>query len=98
MKHTPGPWIAKEGMIYSEADNTGKTLAIVTHHSILIEEANATLIAASPELLDACLNIYANMADREELYDEETGEEWNEVRLIREAIDKALPGQGYDKP
>lgn len=42
------------------------------------------------ELYDAAVNIYLNMADREELTDQHgTGKEWNEVKLIRKAIEKA---------
>lgn len=44
-KHTPGPWVHKEQMIYSELDNTGKTIAVCR------DEANAQLIAVAPDLL-----------------------------------------------
>ena len=112
MKHTPGPWevtryVSKEskvvstGPVYWIQPKGRMILPAVSCSSGYTQEeakANAHLIAASPLLLDACLNIYENMADRGELIEEDTGEEYNEVRIIREAIDKALPGQGYDKP
>ena len=44
---TPGPWYAKDGCVASESDASGKTIALVP------SEANAHLIAAAPELLDA---------------------------------------------
>ncbi len=47
-QHTPGPWYAKEGMIASEADPSGQTIATCN------DEANARLIAAAPDLLHAC--------------------------------------------
>ena len=48
MKHTQGEWVAKDGMIYSESDESGKAIACCNN------EANARLIAAAPDLLDAC--------------------------------------------
>lgn len=45
MKRTEGNWIHKEQMVYSESDNSGKTIANCN------TEANARLIAAAPDLL-----------------------------------------------
>ena len=45
-KHTAGPWTHKEGMLYAE--NDGATIA-----NLYTTEANANLIAAAPELLEA---------------------------------------------
>jgi len=47
MSHTPGPWYAKDGMIASETDPSGKTIATCP------DDANAHLIAAAPALLTA---------------------------------------------
>ena len=66
MKHTKGEWIAKEGQIYPQ--ETGKTLALIPYFDTEDEEqkANAKLIAASPELLEAAklaleaIKIYAD--------------------------------------
>ena len=44
MKHTPGPWISNEQMVYSEI-GSGETIANIN------TEANARLIAVAPELL-----------------------------------------------
>ncbi len=68
-KHTPGPWklnhsnftIEKEGRFASwiEIKKNGKTLAEAKgfHHGIqnVKCKANAKLIAAAPELLEACV-------------------------------------------
>jgi hypothetical protein len=51
-KHTPGPWYTNpkpdspQGLIYQE--NTGKNIAVC------YETLDANLIAAAPELLEAC--------------------------------------------
>lgn len=52
-KHTKGEWITNEGQIYPA--ETGKTLALIPYFDKENEEdnANAKLIAAAPELLDA---------------------------------------------
>ena len=51
---TNGEWQAKEGQIYSM--ETGKTLALIPYYDNENEEqkANAKLIAAAPDLLEAC--------------------------------------------
>ena len=58
-KHTPGPWAisrhatpeyAPQCGVYSEADDAGRDLAIAKGSNA---EANAALIAAAPELLEA---------------------------------------------
>jgi hypothetical protein len=54
-KHTPGPWHVRGRLI--EADrHTVAALSKVTDCDLLREEseANARLIAAAPELLEAC--------------------------------------------
>ncbi len=56
-KHTKGPWAINEFLVYAENGN-GCTLATInsTSKGISDEEAqaNARLIAAAPELLEAC--------------------------------------------
>ena len=56
--HTPGPWRVVAGMLTVEAENRqrGRWYDIVTVHGAFEEgeaEANARLIAAAPELLEA---------------------------------------------
>lgn len=84
LEHTAGNWIAKEGQIYPE--ETGKTLALIPYFDEDNEEqaANAKLIAASPDLLDALKRAYSIMA---------TDQEYNGrqiMEIMREAIQKTL--------
>ena len=48
-KHTPGPWIINGNKI----DGNGYHLASVNSHSTTEGRANAQLIAAAPELIEA---------------------------------------------
>lgn len=61
LKHTPGDWHAKDGQIYPT--ETGKTLALVPCYDKedQEQEANAKLIAAAPDLLDALIHAYSFM-------------------------------------
>ena len=87
MKHTPGPWIAMRGLVGTE-----KSAILVadcntqdfnpTSETI---KANASLIAAAPDLLFA---LQEALAREERHYEsEETKPGW--VILAREAIRKA---------
>ncbi len=57
-KHTPGPWTYTptagnhDFLIYSESEPTSRDIAIVRD----FDEANARLISAAPELLNALQN------------------------------------------
>ena len=64
-KHTPGPWNAKEEWLYKGKHHTAGNgpevlgICIVRRHSDAdgrceVAEANARLIAAAPDLLEAC--------------------------------------------
>ena len=49
MKHTPGPWrVSAHDAIYSDNPDWGHTIAEN------VETCNRSLIAAAPELLEAC--------------------------------------------
>ena len=60
-RHTPGPWYTRHGQISSETSPHGCTIANcnATAKGISDEEveANARLIAAAPELLQACCEL-----------------------------------------
>ena len=60
-KHTKGNWIAKDGQIYVE--ETGETLALITYFDKDNEEkkANARLIAAAPDMLEALKKLLVSM-------------------------------------
>jgi hypothetical protein len=62
-QHTPGQWHAKDGQIYPV--ETGKTLALIPYFDPKNEEqqANASLIAAAPEILEALLKIRNELRD-----------------------------------
>jgi len=68
-KHTPAPWsheeIGKGFRIFSDLDFS---VAFIECGTIEKMEANAKLIAAAPELLDACITA---MADTEMLLNDE---------------------------
>ena len=49
-KHTQGPWINKDGMIYAENDPTGSTIVMGNCKTL---DADLKLIAAAPDLLEA---------------------------------------------
>lgn len=60
-QHTPGPWIAKKiqrGQIFywqvSERVYNGFEICSTANAEVNQDEANARLIAASPELLELC--------------------------------------------
>lgn len=79
-KHTPGPWLY-EGhpnalIIWSDEKSRSTEICHITPHGDLhnsVGEANARLIAAAPELLEACLfvmkyhNMHLDKADGNEL-------------------------------
>lgn len=87
MKHTPGPWKHFDNYVITH-DGEEQICVCGEDWTANNVQANTKLIAAAPDLLEACQNIYDNMCDRDELNDEE-GNEYNEVRIIREAIQKA---------
>jgi hypothetical protein len=91
-KHTPGPWNVTEvdsRVIITDnwAKPFGGTIAELPHpdtHSYVME--NARLIAAAPELLEACKTALASM----QRYGIEQGSrEEKEVFIIEQAIAKA---------
>lgn len=59
-KHTPGPWHL-DGMLVLSDGHSPRTVATVAHdqqglrRGMETSEANALLIAAAPDLLEACM-------------------------------------------
>jgi len=89
MKHTPGPWEAwvKDGWHVSDGTDRIADLAEFDDQcfgydgAIELEEANARLIAAAPELLEACIAVRAF---------DNNGPSWHQaMRKIDLAIAKA---------
>lgn len=82
-KHTPGPWTlapcSHGGLILRRGDAIGRDTHIQSSLQIL-PEADAHLIAAAPDLLQACKVAFVALA----------APEWGEVQdQIRAAIAKA---------
>lgn len=63
-QHTPGPWIIESGVgFYSIiCRDGGKYDGATIAHEVCNGEANANLIAAAPDLLEACKLAEANLA------------------------------------
>lgn len=97
--YTPGPWVAelgRDGCFSIEADRFGITggllvLASRNEHPLLADQmhANARLIAAAPELLEALQNLL-NDTQHKEHQDCDDGP--CPVREARAAIAKATGG------
>ena len=94
LKHTPAPWkvsYGNNGSIFGDIDNPkhdGDSPYIGTvsgfRNATPIDEetkANAKLIAAAPQLLQTCINVFGMLADAK-------GREAEKL-LLKTAIDKA---------
>lgn len=94
-KHTPGPWEAADRGDYSDLRGNSRIvlgddrrIAIVQHSGCAEDEANARLIAAVPDLLEALRAIITHPAYAES-EDGETGEPCELIAAGRDAIAKA---------
>ena len=89
MKHTKGTWYAGESVNIHEqrmiaSEEKGQTIAIC--YGLPEVEANAHLIAAAPELLEACYHVIENLQ-------QESPEVWeHEIAALQYAINKAEEG------
>jgi hypothetical protein len=63
--HTPGPWFMTEGWVMAEADKK----PIANFNFYAATEANARLIAAAPELLEALRALLAERSHAAQLSD-----------------------------
>lgn len=97
MKHTPGPWNVfptgiegKHGPTVSIDKNPLKIIARPDWHGDHQEYlANATLIAAAPDLLEALQSLMADLQDAGDDRNPENGNEYAACINAREAIAKA---------
>lgn len=80
-KGTPGPWINVGG--WADAENNGIicSLSSVDRNPEEVSDANAQLIAASPDLLSALQQLL-------EIYDDHSGKVWT-TSSKRRALDNA---------
>lgn len=70
-KHTPGPWDVNEGDfgIY-QLETSDQIAEVFSHHPPAELEANARLIAAAPELLEALKHARSQMLHPDQMIDE----------------------------
>jgi hypothetical protein len=81
LKHTPGPWIIRHEGVWSVGTDHEMT-ALVYGCTDKEEEANAHLIAAAPELLEAL----KAMVDK---FDSEIHNEYDGTRLLEGRLSEA---------
>ena len=96
MGHTPGPWtVAEPGEVdehYAVLDGFGHTASVYGYpEQASTAIANASLIAAAPELLDACKLVAACLGDWIEVADRDadTSEDERRLAIAYAAIAKA---------
>jgi len=98
MKHTPGPWIVKferlgEGQFpyhWIESTNVFSCVCNLPSGNTHPEnEANARLIAAAPDLLDACELAYCKLLDLGQWEGRMSCEGQNILCKLRDSIAKA---------
>lgn len=86
MKHTPGPWKTEGWGNIIVNDSEGNTLCLypqgATHKQT---QANAHLIAAAPELLEALIDL-VNVSEN---FPNELSKDHYSVKYAKEAIKKA---------
>ena len=93
--HTPGPWVAMGKAVYTESDNPTREILWGVHNtrSASDEEkkANARLIAAAPDMYEACKLFEECMEfiDGREGYDASY-----ELAKAREVLAKVDGGEG----
>lgn len=86
---TPGPWHIHKRYPFWVDDSEGRRIVDVEGSRLDVEEAkaNARLIAASPELLEACKFAAEHMQEHDRLYSAEERELFD---ALRAAIAKAV--------
>jgi len=86
MKHTPRPWHIEKGKLSSTLfiHHSGAEICLVPNHT-LDQELNARLIAAAPDLLEACEEAARYLEAKSGASPEDMGTE----AKLRDAINKA---------
>lgn len=90
MRATPGPWhvITNAGLTkIKDQNNTG--LAFVYQNGSEINEANAHLIAAAPDLLSSLEELLCSIYDNDDHLHPDTDEVLPDIKKCEEAIAKA---------
>lgn len=100
MKHTPGPWEASQWRVcHSVGGDIGVICDTANNAKTRTEEnmANAKLIAAAPELLEALEELYAVVRGESNwLLNEDSGGDAALDEKIRNAIEKAT-GEKHER-
>ncbi len=102
-KHTPGPW-KPLNMFMGLTPSVGAMgkqggfdicpeVVSGIYGSVEESQANARLIAAAPDLLEACQLILANMEDTEDTGTDRECGEYEDIKKLRAAIAKATGGE-----
>ena len=86
MKHTKGKWTASHisEFEFDIIDENGRTISTVTNWNE--QEANASLIASAPELLDLARMERDKHIFGESKFIKKYGMKWNEIKKIRENL------------
>jgi len=88
-KHTPGPWmVSSNGAAVVDTATHGQELIIVQERGV-DSEANARLIAAAPELLEAAIRAEELLSSVTDIASELAPFQNTALRLLRAAIAKA---------
>lgn len=62
VKHTPGPWtVTSDGFIAAPSDQMNEGYYVASLHGYAERSANASLISAAPEMLEALMEARAQM-------------------------------------
>jgi hypothetical protein len=92
VKHTPGPWMIETPKTGGRfITGKGFPVASLTGHHVDDWDGNARLIAAAPELLEACQYALGHLLDNEKY----TGDDvlWSCVSHFTRAIAKATASE-----
>ena len=69
-KHTPGPWSARNNQVYAKVTCADGTVLLPTiclvNTNTTSADSNAKLIAAAPDLFEACLTALKALPDSEQ--------------------------------
>ncbi len=89
--HTPGPWKfnGHERVLPVEGAQDGTNDICHVYGINHDRRANARLIAAAPDLLEAVEKFLEDADDRDEVIDPETGEAYEDFKQLRAAVTKA---------
>lgn len=99
-RHTPGPWEARIGDTHTVIGAWGDSICGMQRNTCsrahAEQDANARLIAAAPELLEACKLSEAVLAEHEQYDGSEPSRESEAAQACRAALATAEPESGEE--